>query len=167
MGGLPQARCWAAIHTKARCEKVVAKHLRERNVPVFLPLITHRRRYGSRSRTSELPLFSGYVFYDYEALEREEVFGTRKVAGIHLPDDPEELREDLTNLAAALSRDPEVQRGEIGPPGTRVQVMEGPLRGTFGELVRRGPRTLLVLSVRFLGFSAEMTIDERIVRPLE
>jgi hypothetical protein len=111
-------------------------------------------------------MFPGYVFYDRAAVDRLEVFASRKVAGILVPDEPEQLREDLESLATALRTEPGLKRCDFGPPGTPVQVLDGPLAGTVGELVRRGARSTLVLRVRFLGFSAETTIDENHVRPL-
>ncbi|MGQ0612350.1 MAG: transcription termination/antitermination NusG family protein [Planctomycetaceae bacterium] len=162
----PQARSWGAIHTKPRCEKVVAQFLATRQVPVFLPLLVRRRSYGARRRASALPMFPGYLFYDSAAIDRRQLFDSRRVAEILLPEDPRELERDLKSLAGVLAARQSPLACAIGPPGTRVEVVEGPLAGVHGELVRAGGRCSLVLKVHFLGFAAELTVTEEHVRPL-
>ena len=99
---LPRAKEWAAAHTKPRCEKVVARYLGDRGVPVFLPVVQNRRTYGARVRVSELPLFPGYVFFDHAAVEQREVYESGRVVGILVPPNPGHLHDDLRNLAVAL-----------------------------------------------------------------
>lgn len=163
---LPEVHLWAAAHTKARSEKVVADHFRKRGVEHFLPVVLNRRRYGARIRDSWLPLFPGYVFYDFEAIDRRRVFDTRRVAKILVPEEPQQLSQDLHNLAAALAVEPTLRRRELGPPGTPVEVIAGPLVGRTGRLVRQEGGTLLLIAVDFIGFGAEVAIDESCVRPL-
>jgi len=162
---LPEVTVWAAVHTKPRCEKVVADYLRTRGIPCFLPTITNRRQYGSRVRTSRLPLFPGYLFYDYDAVDKRVVYDSRRVVQLLVPDEPGELDRDLENLARALAHEASPRRRDFGPPGTPVEVIDGPLHGTVGELVRVGRHSMLVVRVKFLGFAAELTIDESFVRP--
>ena len=162
---LPPVGTWAAIHVKPRCEKVVADYLRARGVPCFLPTISNRRTYGARVRVSHLPLFPGYVFYDKDAVDDRVVYDSRRVVQLLVPDDPDDLDRDLDNLARALTHDASPRRREFGPPGTPVEVIDGPLHGTVGELVRSGRHSMLVIRVKFLGFAAELTIDESYVRP--
>ena len=163
---LADVTSWAAIRTKARCEKVIADYLTRRNVGTFLPMRLSRRTYGARVRYSELPLFPGYLFYDCDAIDRRVVFESRKVAQILIPEDQQELTNDIENLVRSQVLKEHVQRGEWGPPGLPVEVVNGPLAGATGEFVRRRGRTSLVLRVRFLGFAAEVTIDEHQIRPL-
>lgn len=162
---LPPVGTWAAIHVKPRCEKVVADYLSSRGVPCFLPTVANRRTYGARVRISRLPLFPGYLFYDYDAVDKRVVYDSRRVVQLLVPDDPDDLDRDLENLARMLTRDVFPRRREFGPPGTPVEVIDGPLLGTVGELVRSGRHSMLVIRVKFLGFAAELTIDETLVRP--
>lgn len=163
---LPEAGSWGAIHTWPRCEKLVAEWLQARGVSCWLPLVPHHRSYGARRRVSLLPLFPGYLFYDAAAMERRQVFQSQRVTQVLLPDDADGLRADLHNLARALASAEAPRRREEWVPGTPVEVTEGPLQGTRGELVRAGGKSLLVIGVRFLGFAAELTIDAAQVRPL-
>lgn len=163
---LPEVRVWAVAHTKARSEKIVASYLQKKGVEHYLPVVLNRRRYGARVRDSWIPLFPGYVFYDFEGIDRPRVFDTRKVAKILVPDDVRQLAHDLANLAAALAVEPEMQRRELGPPGTPVEVIAGPLEGRTGRLVRQDSGTMLVIAVDFIGFGAEVAIDESCLQPV-
>ncbi len=163
---LPAVRVWAVAHTKARSEKIVASFLHRKGVEHYLPVVLNRRRYGARVRDSWIPLFPGYVFYDFEGIERPRVFDTRKVAKILVPDHPVQLAHDLANLAAALAVEPEMKRRELGPPGTLVEVIAGPLEGRQGRLVRQDSGTMLVIAVDFIGFGAEVAIDESCLQPV-
>jgi transcriptional antiterminator RfaH len=162
---LPAASAWAAIHTKAKAEKVVAAFLAHEGVPQFVPLTYKRRVYGARIRESWIPLFPGYVFYDPTSIDRRRVFDTRKVANVLVPRDPEPLRRDLANLAHALAVEPSFRRHAFGPPGSPVRVVSGPLVGIEGRLVRTAGKSLLVILVDFVGFGAEVEIDEAHLAP--
>jgi transcriptional antiterminator RfaH len=164
---LPDVEVWAAAHTNARNEKVVAQELERLHVPVFLPLHKKRRTYGARIRESWLPLFPGYVFYDSEAIDRRDVYDTKRVANILVPDRPALLKADLENLALALARQPEIRPVTKLLPGTRVRVLKGALAGVEGTLVRVEKRTILVIMVSFVNFGAEVSIDEAYVEPIE
>ena len=163
---LPTARAWAVAWTKARCEKALVEFLEAQSVPTFLPLLSKRRMYGRQVRYSQIPLFSGYVFFDYEAIPRLRVFESRKVAQILVPDDPSQLRLDLENLALALQKDDSLREARFGGPGTPVYVARGPLIGVHGELVRFESRSTLVIRVNFIGKAAELEIDEAFVEPI-
>lgn len=164
---LPQVERWGAIHTQPRAEKVVASYLEKKRVRHYLPLTRNRRVYGSRVRHSWIPLFPGYLFYDAGETDKKLVYASKKVARILLPDDYDLLRADLTNLAGLLEKKPDLARAEILEPGTPVEVVAGPYLGTRGEFVRRKGQTLLVIRVHFIGYGAELAIDESCVKPLD
>jgi transcription antitermination factor NusG len=162
---LPTVPHWGALHTFPRAEKVVAEYLAKREIAHFLPTIKKTRRYQARVRVSHIPLFPGYVFYDAGAIERTDVFASRRIVGILDAQDQEELRRDLSNLALALNKDDalcEARYGEVGKP---VQVMRGKFKGLRGEIVRIESATRLLIRVHFIGRAACLAIDESMVEP--
>ncbi|MGD0089453.1 MAG: transcription termination/antitermination NusG family protein [Planctomycetota bacterium] len=163
---LPVARRWAAAWTRSRAEKALREYLQIHSVPVFLPLVLSRRVYGRLVRQSQLPLFPGYLFYDAEAISRPEIFASRHVADVLVPDDPQQLRSELESLALALGADASLRECRLGAAGTPVEVVRGPLKGVRGELVRFQAGHRLVLQISFLGKSAELAIDEAFVTRL-
>ncbi len=164
---LPDYDLWAAIHTNARSEKVVAKYLEAKKIPHFLPMTLNRRKYGGRVRHSWIPLFPGYLFYATEGVDKTLVYKAKKVVQILVPTAPEILRADLENLAKAIQRKPDLVQTKITEPGTPVEVIAGPFLGTRGELVRRKNETVLVIRVHFVGYGAEMNIDESHVKVVD
>ena len=55
-------RVWWVLHTRARQEKSLARHLHQARAPFYLPLIARRGLQRGRVLTSYVPLFPGYVF---------------------------------------------------------------------------------------------------------
>jgi len=165
-GLLPQAKSWAVAWTVAHGERNLEQYFSARQVPCFLPKIFRRRVYKSGIKSWFLPLFPGYVFFDSAAIDRHEVFQSRKVADIVHPPDHATLDNELSQIALAISRDSGLRECRLGPPGRPVYVARGPMKGLAGELVRIGPQTRLVLRITFLSKVAELAIDEAYVEPL-
>jgi len=162
---LPAAQAWGVAWTRARCEKYLADFFADRHIPCFLPTVQKRRVYGARVRVSELPLFSGYVFYDHAQIARRDVLASGKVAEILLPDDTLTLARELNALHTALQVDPALRESRYGQVGQPVTVARGPLKGVIGELVRLDGGSRLVIRVSFLGKAAELEIDEAFIEP--
>ena len=154
---------WAVACTKSRCEKAVVKFLMGRSVRCFLPLISKRRTYGSRIREFSSPIFSGYVFFDSEKIERAGLYESRRVANVLYPSDAADLRDDLSNVAAILVRDLGLREMRLDRPGASVEITAGALKGIRGEIVRLAGRTRLVVRVRFLGKVAELEADDALI----
>jgi transcription antitermination factor NusG len=162
---LPSVTWWGTLHTFPRAEKVVCEYLAKRSVPYFLPTVKKTRRYQSRIRVSHLPLFPGYVFYDAQAIPRNEVFESRRIVGVLDAQDQGELRNDLQNLALALSKDDALCSARYGEVGKPVLVVRGKLKGLRGEIVRIESATRLLIRVHFIGQAACLAIDESMVEP--
>lgn len=162
---LPRAECWGVAHTHARAEKVLRGWLSDRDVPCFLPLTRHRRVYGRHVRSSEVPLFAGYVFFDLAACTKQQVLRSNKVAQILEPPDPVALRVELERLAHALQSNEPLRLSQF-KAGAPVQVVRGPLKGLEGDFVRAETGSFLILRVTFLGHTAELKIDEAYVEPV-
>jgi hypothetical protein len=160
-----RVRRWAVVWTKPRCERCMCEFFQRENVPCFLPLASRRKNFRSGVKVWTAPLFSSYVFFDQEAIERHRVFDSRKAVEVLTPDDSAALGADLLRIATALERDPSLRESRFTGAGLRVQVNRGPLKGLRGEFVRIGAESLLILRVDFLGKAAELAIDEGCVDP--
>src|SRR3954470_22603676 len=64
-----QSAQWFALKVKPRFDKAVARALRIKGYDTLLPLYKKRYQCGARSKTSEVPLFPGYVccHFDFQA----------------------------------------------------------------------------------------------------
>ncbi|MEI6234901.1 MAG: transcription termination/antitermination NusG family protein [Planctomycetota bacterium] len=161
----PHVSNWAVAWTKPRCERSVEDYFGQRGVACFLPLISKRQVYKSGIKNWAAPLFSSYVFYDSNSMDRHKVFESRKVVDILIPPDPVTLGRELSQIALALDRDSSLREARFGEIGRRVRVVRGPMKGLSGELLRVGPACHLILRVDFLGKAAELAIDESCVEP--
>lgn len=158
---------WGALRTRPHWEKRLAGLLSERGVPVFLPLMTGLRRYASRQRLVELPVFGGYVFCslsDFIGNPRLTRGVQSKVVRLLRAPDPEKLRGELKAVAEVLANRHLVQERFVGKVGDRVRLVGTALAGQQGTIVRAKPKSWkLVLEISFLGVSCEVEVDEPMV----
>lgn len=163
---LPAVAHWAVAWTRARAEKALSKHLLERGVAGYLPLIKKKRVYGRHKRVSWLPLFPGYVFFDFKPEHKQVLWDSRYVVDVIEPSDQEQLQRELESLARALKVDDALRECRFSRRGMPVEVIRGPLKGVEGELVRLAGESRLVIRVSFIQRSAELLVDESAVEPL-
>lgn len=163
---LPDVESWGVVHTHSRCEKVLAEFLNSRSVKYYLPMIKKRRVYGRHIRESMIPLFTGYVFYDFDGIGRREILKTNKVAKIIEPADKAKLKRELENIERAINSGVYLEKINSFKRGDRVIVKNGPLQGVEGVFIRRKNRAKLIISISILGIAVEANIDESYVSKL-
>lgn len=162
------ARKWYALHVRSRHEHLVAKHLSSRGYESFLPTYKDRRRWSDRFKETELPLFAGYVFCQFDTLNRLPVLtipGVVHVVGVGkdpAPIDEMEIAAIQASVKAGLPQQP----WPYLRVGDRVRIEYGPLRGAEGILLRFGGHQRLVLSVTLLQRSVAVQIEEAWVRAI-
>jgi transcription antitermination factor NusG len=143
---------WYVASTSANHEKHVAEHLGLRKVEHFLPLYNSVRRWKDRRVTLARPLFPGYVFVRLALRDRLQVLqvpGVAKLVGFNgLPAALQQ--EEIDALRTGLASGVRVEPHPYLTAGRRVRVMNGPLAGTIGILVKRKNKTWFVLSVELI-----------------
>src|ERR1051326_3848445 len=70
MNDTSSGRKWYALQLKPRFEKTVAMHLRHKGYEEYLPTYRSRRQWSDRVKEVEVPLFPGYIFCKFEAVNR-------------------------------------------------------------------------------------------------
>lgn len=162
----PAAQHWAALHVRSRSEKVVASWIAQQGGTTWLALAPNRRTYDSRVRTSWMPVFPGYVFYDASTFAGVNAYRTRHVARVMLPPTPYALAYDLQNVGTAMANEALLRpAGPLVEDEPRVRVAHGRLAGVYGHLRRQGEETHLVLPLAYLGVGAATEVDEAAVQP--
>jgi transcription antitermination factor NusG len=159
---------WYALRVRSRFENTVATHLRGRGYESLLPLYKCRCRWSDRFKEIELPLFPGYVFCQFNPLNRLPILsipGVVHVVGVGRTPVP----VDESEIAAIQAA---VKSGLPGLPwpflqvGQRVRIEYGPLCGLEGILLDFRGRQRLVISVTLLQRSVAVQIDGAWVRPM-
>src|SRR5581483_11317320 len=101
---------WWVAHVKSRQEKLLARHLREHGVAVYLPQMEKKTRRAGRTLISYLPLFSGYVFFRGERDARLVALKSNVVVNLLEPADQDEISAELKQL-----RDLQLSDAELVP----------------------------------------------------
>jgi transcription antitermination factor NusG len=159
---------WYALRVRSRCEHTVATHLQGKGYGSLLPLYKCRRRWSDRFKEIELPLFPGYVFCQFNPLNRLPILsipGVVHVVGVSKTPLPIDESEIAAIQAAVKSRLPS-QPWPFLKVGQRVRIEYGPLCGLEGILLDFRGRQRLVISVTLLQRSVAVQIDGSWVGPM-
>jgi len=158
---------WYALRVRSRHENTVASHLRARGYESFLPLYKCQRRWSDRLKEIELPLFAGYVFCQFNLLDRLPILtvpGVVHVVGVGRT--PVAIDEtEIAAIQAAVKSGLPRQPWPFLEIGHRVRIEHGPLCGIEGILLGFRGHQRLVLCVTLLQRSVAVQVDEAWVRP--
>ncbi len=163
-----QEPCWYAVYTSANHEKRVAAHFEGKGVQHFLPLYQTVHRWKDRRMLLALPLFPSYIFVHLPLRERLRVLEVPGVArlvgfGDYAAPLPAEQIEMLRN---GLSGELNAQPHPYLTAGRRVRIINGPLAGMEGILMRKKSNFRLILSINLIMRSIVVDVDAADIRPL-
>lgn len=159
---------WYIIHTRSRHEVKVEADLTRKGLQTFLPRVTVRSRRRDRRQILETPLFPGYLFVrtDLNEWAHNNIIRSQGVVRIlgtkgqctPVPEDT------VTSLRTLVNSGQPVFPWSKLTPGKRVRVVEGPLTGAIGVILRnkQGKKRLLV-AVELLGRSVCAELAEETV----
>lgn len=159
---------WYAIWTRSRHEKIVREQLQQKSIESFLPTFAVWSRWKDRKKRVERPLFPGYCFARFNALERLPVLTCNGVVqivgneGVPSAIPNEEIDSIRRLVESELSYDP----CPLVKEGDPVKVVSGPLRGVVGRLKRKGAHYRLFLAVDLIGQAVSVEVDAADVRAL-
>jgi transcriptional antiterminator RfaH len=157
---------WWVLHTRPRAEKSLARKFLTRGVSFFLPLYQHYFRNRGRTLCSHLPLFPGYVFLKGSNEDRIHALETNLIANCLVVTDQEEMQHDLTRVYQMLTAGTSLSPEERLQPGTRVEIIHGPLTGMEGKVLRRGKHLRFFVEVRFLQQGVSIEVENWMIRPV-
>jgi transcription elongation factor/antiterminator RfaH len=153
---------WYAIYTKPRHEKKVHLKLTDKEITTFLPLITRKRQWKDRKKNVEMPLFSSYLFVDFEYKYRFDVLETDGVVKIINFNGVPAVVPDwqIESLRQMLMFPQTIQLENYIRPGEIVEITDGPMQGIRGTVVNRKNSNRLVLTIDGINQSVSVEIDE-------
>ena len=158
---------WFALQTLSRHEKVVESQLEMRDVEHFLPMMRRVSQWTDRKKEIKAPLFAGYCFARFSLEERVPVLRSQGVvrivgsAGKPEPIPDEEiiaLKRLITNTSSYVCH-PYLKEGML------VEVINGPMQGVKGRLIRGARNSRLVLNITLIQRSVSIEIDADDVVP--
>src|SRR5262245_55609570 len=156
-----RTRIWWCLHTKPRQEKAAARDLRTLRIPYYLPQVVREDRTPQgRKIRSVIPLFTSYLFLLGDEYERVQALkANRLVRAIDVADQGA-FQHDLRQIHQMLSSGLAVVPEPTVPVGARVRILNGPLAGIVGRVIRRGKRDQFVAVVHFLGSGATVDLED-------
>jgi transcription antitermination factor NusG len=157
---------WHVLHVLSNHENRVAQHLAVRSVEHYIPLYKERVKWTDRTKVTERPLFSGYVFARISAQNRIAAVSTPGVLRV-LGDDLRDMvsEEELGKIRQGLTGGLLLQPHPQVPVGTRVRILAGVFTGVEGVVLemRKQCRVVLSLAAVRQSFSLEIGIDELLI----
>ena len=161
MGVRLQQWPWFSILVRTGREKTANLLLENAGYACYLPVSKSTRRWSDRTKTIEMPLFPGYLFCRMNPHSRLTVLmtpGVIQIVGVGktpVPVAEEEVeaiqRVERSGLSAMPW--PYMQIGNV------AQILEGPLRGLTGIVVKIKSGMKLVLSVSLLQRSVAVEVE--------
>lgn len=149
-------------YVRSRQEKGLARHLLERGVPFYLPQREKAVQRHGRRRVSHLPLFPGYLFFRGE---RREALTSNLVCQVLEVPDQAALESELASLWRLQESGAVLVPHPYLGPGDEVEIVDGPLRGWRGTILREKGRLRLVVSIALLRQSVAAEVDRDRVAP--
>jgi len=157
---------WYAISTRAKHEKKVHSQLTQKGITSFLPLQTFYRRWSDRYKEVQEPLFSCYVFVKIALQQRLQVLQTDGVVRLvsfngipaTIPDD------QIQAIKKILENNYQIERVDYLTPGQKIEVRQGPLKGTRGILVEVKNSHRLIIRIDSIMQAISVNIDYRDIK---
>ena len=169
-GSNPLDLDWTCVRVRPRWEKKFARWLEANEMPYFLPLMRRRTESHRKVRWSEVPVFPGYVFV-VGRHEKKAFTESGCVAYTLCPRNESQnrrLAEDLLALHQTLASGLSPIPVETWNPGDRVRILDGPLAGATGEIVRENGQGRFIVWIDLLGIGSAIELpDECLAQPIE
>ena len=161
MGIRSQQWPWFAVLVRTGREKTANLLLENAGYECLLPVSRSTRRWSDRTKVIEVPLFPGYLFCRMNPHNRLTVLmtpGVMQIVGVGktpIPVEEEEIEAIRRVQKSGLSAMPwpYMQIGNV------AQILEGPLRGLTGIIVKIKSGVKLVLSVSLLQRSVAVEVE--------
>jgi transcriptional antiterminator NusG len=153
---------WFAVQVRYRQEFVTANRLEERGYRQFVPSYFVNRRWSDRVKKVKCPLFSGYVFCQFNADAVLPIISTPGVIRIvGNRNEPLPLsHSELSAIQRVIGASSVVEPCEYLDKGTKVRISSGPLAGLEGIVESHKGRQRLVLSVHLVHRSIAVEVNE-------
>jgi len=143
---------WVVLHVIQRHEKSAAQFLYGKGYEVFLPTYAGRSTKPPENSTEATPLFPGYVFCRGNEQSRGRMITTPGLIRIvsfggkvaYLRDNEIAALKQMCSSGRNYGPHPFVQEGKI------IEVVNGPLKGIVGTVVRMNKNNRVVITIDFL-----------------
>lgn len=159
---------WYALQVRARWENSTTTLLSGKGYRTFLPTFKAKERRNGKAKDVTAPLFSGYVFCQFDAINRLPILVTPGVISVvgrgRIPIPIED--SEIAALQRMVSSDLQPEPWPYLELGQRIRIEDGALTGLEGMLVSFKGSQRIVVSVSLLRRSVALEIDRSSVGPV-
>jgi len=162
---------WYALYTKSNAEKRLFNDLCKRDIEAYLPTQKIIKQWSDRLKIIEQPLFKSYLFVKvsnkeyFKALNCIGAVRYVSFSGLAIRI-PEAQISSLKCLVQIENVDINNFRSSFSK-GQKVKVIQGPLTGVFGNVIRLKGLNKLVISFEAIGSVVCVDIDTTQVQPVD
>lgn len=157
---------WFVAHVRPRCEKKLVEHCDREGFSTTLPLYKTAHKYRGKTAVFMKPLFPGYVFLKLLNEQRHKVYQSDYVANLLDVPDQEVFQEQLGEILTALDTELDIRLCPTIGLGTRVKIVNGPLRGMEGWVEDRFGMSTVLLRLDFIGQAAAIRVEATDLEPI-
>ena len=161
MGEKIKNKKWIAVYTRPRHEKKVTTILNKKGFKVYLPLLKKRKKWSDRTKWVEFPLFKSYLFVYIELNKIILLLDTPGLTSIVKFGNSIAVIQDKKINAIKL-----MMEGGFTPEpldyficGDSVKVINGPLKGLVGEVIRKDRTDYLIIRIDAIQHSLSVKIN--------
>ena len=159
---------WYAIYTRPRHEKKAYDLLIEKKQEAYLPMVTRVRLWKDRKKKVDMPLFSSYLFANFDYKNRFDILQTHGIVKIvNFNGVPAEVPDwQIESLKQMLEKPQTVRLENYIHPGEYVEITEGPFKGMRGMVKTLKGESRLVISIDGIMQSVSVEIDAHFLKRL-
>lgn len=159
-----QSKLWYAVYTVVRHEKTVNSSFLKNNIETFLPLREVVSQWKDRRKKVHIPLFPGYIFvriFDSDSWSILSILNTKGVVrilgsnGSFLAVPAQQIDSVKRLVEANVEYDPYQYLVE----GKEVTLVNGPLHGVTGKILKRKGQNWLIVSIDIIKRSVSVKVD--------
>jgi transcription antitermination factor NusG len=152
---------WFVARIRTGKERAVMLMLRTKGREVFLPTRVIRKRWSDRDKVIEAPLFPGYLFVEGSHRPIQDILMTQGVMSIVTGPGgaPAEVDPREMSSLRVVSGGQADTMSEVCILGHKVTVVDGPLAGVEGKVLKIKDSYRLIISMSLLGRSVAVEIS--------
>lgn len=160
---------WIVVRSKPRSEKIAYAQLIVRGIEAYLPLLKERRKWSDRKKWVEFPLFSSYLFARVEIKNSIFVLQTHGVSSLVKFGEEIAIVQDevITAIKLAIDGGYLLTPAEYFSAGNAVEVIEGPMAGVKGIVVKLKGKDRLVIKIDAIQQALSIDIDTRFIKNIK
>lgn len=166
------AGSWYVIHSKPKQERKAEENLQAQDFEVYLPRLKRTMRRGGKWVNVIEPLFPRYLFI-HLSLNEDDLSPIRSTRGVsrmlRFGDTPAKAPTEFIE-ALRSKENPEagchVQGDDLFPQGSKVAIVDGPLKGMKGLIQSDSGTERVILLLNLLGRENTTTVSRNDLIPV-